>query len=52
MESMTCATCQTLTLLHVRSIDDTFWCDVCKKWVPCQPPRRTGGGDLVDIASS
>ena len=38
MESMTCQTCQTKTLLVGRSINDTFWCDTCKRWVPCDPP--------------
>lgn len=44
MESMTCPTCKSMTLIQVRSIDNTFWCHTCKKWQPC--PRRSTGTAL------
>lgn len=41
MESMTCDACGGMTLILVRSIDNTFWCHVCKKWKPCPPTWAT-----------
>lgn len=40
MESMTCPTCGTMTLIEVRSVDNTFWCDKCRRWKPCPPRER------------
>lgn len=42
MESMTCPTCGTKTLILVRSIEHTFYCGTCKKWKPCPPVPETG----------
>jgi hypothetical protein len=39
MESMTCSACGTVTLIHVRSIDDTFWCERCQRWEACRPAK-------------
>lgn len=37
MESQTCKTCGTSTLILVRSIENTFYCGKCRRWVPCDP---------------
>lgn len=34
MESMTCPTCKTMTLILVRSLDNTFWCGTCQAVAP------------------
>lgn len=38
-EHQRCQTCQTITFVSVRSIEDTFWCRACNAWKPCAPKR-------------
>lgn len=49
MESITCSTCKTMTMILVRSLDNTFWCGTCQQWRPC--PRRPTGNAL-DVHTS
>jgi hypothetical protein len=39
-ELMVCSNCHCTTLIHVRSVEDTFWCGNCKIWKPCYPTRE------------
>lgn len=54
MESQTCQTCKTSALILTRSIEDTFWCGKCQRWMPCEPPAvwKRGGIAGLDLRSS